>query len=350
MYNISYNIEHTIIILKSLAINYPILKENSLDLAKLLLVVVDKGQLKAAADLFSDGDAPRISEYMRAKEFKKVFSEANSVFVIYPYSQTRKSKEFLNFLNTITRIGAIEETQINVMPLVISEGIPYDCDLENFFTVYLNGTLSGIHVDGMVVVPPDDQLAVVADKINSLVLNNLSQEQKALLAAVCFLYPNIFEGSLQVKFEEMLGCAEKLVELDDDNKDTGNLGDAFIQQLYYWQEQENFCDMYQLPHLETHAIENFHQVILYQEDFLFMKESLFKKIAESLLKIFSVDAIKKALVQEGLLCPENTQTYSVKMPYYNPNREYKRERMLRFRRSKFNCVGELDFMDLCEQQ
>lgn len=349
MCNISHDTENTIIILKSMAINYPILKGCQLELTKPLLVVVEKGQLKTTVNIFSDGNAPCISEYTRIKECKRIFSESNSTFVIYPYSHTRKGKEFLSFLSTVVMAGAIEETEINALPLVISEGIPIDCDLDAFFTVFIDGNLDGVHVDGMIAVPSDRQLTLVENKINALILDGFSQDKRALFSAVCFIYPSTLDSKCQFSFDMLLCCAEKLLDFDDDNKGAGNLGDVFISELYHFIEGEEFFALHELPNLEMCAVENFHQAVYFDSDFIFFKESFFKKIAEPLLRIFSLGVVKKALVQEGLLCPENTRTYSVKMPYYDLFGVYRRERMLRFKRSRLNCVGELDFIDLCRQ-
>ncbi len=349
MCNISCDTERTIIILKSMGINYPVLKAYGLELAKPLLVVVDAGQLKAAVNLFSDGGAPRISEYIREKECKKNFSETNSMFVIHPYSPTKKGKDFLTFLSTVARLGVMGEVQINAMPLIISGGIPLDVNLDNFFTVFIDGSLSGVYINGMTVVPPDRELAVVENQIKLHLSDDFSQEEKALLAATCFLYPNIFSGAVQSEFENLLDYARVLVKRDGENKDTNNLGELFIRELYRWQERTGFCLMYELPDLEMSITENLHQVMIYNNDFIFVKEELFKEIVAPFLRTFSIGVLKREFVKEGILCPENAQTYTAKMSYYNVAGEYRRERMLRFKRSRLNCAGELDFVDVCEQ-
>lgn len=349
MCNISCDTERTIVVLKSMGINYPVLKAYGLELAKPLLVIVEEGQLKEAVRLFSDGGALRISEYIREKECKKVFSETNSAFIVYPYSPTKKGKDFLAFLSTVARLGVMGEARINAMLLIISEGIPLDVDLDRFFTVFINGNLSGVYINGMTVVPPDRELAVVENQIKLHLSNNFSQEEKALLAAVCFLYPNTFSGAFQLEFEDLLDYALALVKRDEENKDTNDLGELFIRELYRWQERTGFCLIYALPNLEMSITENLHQVIIYNDDFLFVKEELFQEIATPFLGIFSIGVLKRELVKEGILCPENAQTYTAKMSYYNVAGEYRRERMLRFKRSRLNCVGELDFVDLCEE-
>ena len=83
--------------------------------------------------------------------------------------------------------------------------------------------------------------------------------------------------------------------------------------------------------------------IVSSKQYFYISERLFKEIANPLIKVVAIDVLKKTLKQEGILCPENTRTFTVKMGYYNLVTEYKRKRMLRFSRDKLDHVGELDF-------
>lgn len=350
MLNTTYDTENAILLLKSIGINYPVLKEYGLELTKPLLVVIDRGQLKAAVSMFSEGDALMLNEFMKVRDCKKVFSAANSTFVLFPYSQSRKGRDFLAFLSCIARVGAMEETPINAMPLILSEGVPYDCDMEDFFSVFITGSLGEVHIDEKIVVPPDKQLAVVEDKINIMITDNFSQDEKAFMAAACILYPNMIEADLKKRFYDVINCARRLAKVNEDNQCVNGLGDAFIRELYYWQEQNAFHDVFELPNLEMSTEEKLDEVILFDERFLYISEKIFKEISRPLIKIFAVDIFKRTLMQEGILCPDNTSTYTVKMPYYNLIAEYKRKRMLRFSRNKLNHLGELDFLDKCKYQ
>lgn len=68
------------------------------------------------------------------------------------------------------------------------------------------------------------------------------------------------------------------------------------------------------------------------------------------MSIFSADVLKAALTEAGIMYPESAKTYTAKVGYRNIAGEYKRERMIRFRREKLNRAGDMDFVELCQNQ
>lgn len=341
-----FNLVKLLDILKSLIINYPVIREFNCGLTKLLLLVVEAGKSKAIIDLLSIEDAPRLNEMMGTKQLVRFLTNYESTYTVYEYFPSIKSKEFIATLSTVARIGEIGGHKLSSIPVVISEGVPYGCDMHDFFTVYINGEISGIMLENGLVVPADDQLMVVEDKIHTYITENHSQNKKALIAATCFLYPNMIL-SKEDALEEYLNQVEYLVEADDDNQDTNNLENIFISELYRWQERTSFHAVYALPNLEMSIISKLDQVILYDNDFIYMKEKVFKDVVKVLLRTFSIDTLKAELIDAGMLYAENSRTYTVKVGYYNLIGEYQRERMLRFQREKINIVGEMEFIEMC---
>lgn len=67
-----YRTEYTVLLLKSMALNYPVIKHLGLELGKLLFVLTEPGQMKAAASLFSDMEAPVISEFTKKVTVKRL--------------------------------------------------------------------------------------------------------------------------------------------------------------------------------------------------------------------------------------------------------------------------------------
>lgn len=336
-----------LLIILSLGINYPILRELNLELSKLLLVIVDVGQSKTVLNILAPDDATRVDEIMNIKKLGEIVTNVNSGFVAYSYFHSRRGRDFLNVLGAVAQSGRIMGEKSSAMPIVISEEMPTGCNTQDFFTICLNDGVGDIEVDHMLVIPPDDQLGVVFDKIRTIIRGEYPQDKKALLAAACFLYPNMVENELESEFSEVLECAQKLVEIDDNSHDMNNMGAAFIKAMYQWQEQEGFYDVYELPNLDMNTQSKLGQVILFDEEYIYMKESLFNIIAEPLLKICSVSALKTALVEADILRPERTNTYTIKVGYYNLIGQYQRERMLRLRRSKISILGELEFVEIC---
>lgn len=339
--------ERTILILKSLIANYPILHEEKLELQKPILLVVEEGQMKYAIHLLSDNRTYFINEYSGARYIEEAFTNSNSSCIIYPFSHSRKGIDFLTFLATCFKAGYISEAKIGAALIVISEDIPHGYDMRELFTVYLDGNLESIHLEEMLEVPLDEQIPVVLDKINSTFSHIQKLDEKPILSAACFLYPSLKERGQMDEFEKILYTAGDLVKKNEEALDTDDLGETFLNILFEWQRKREFHDVYRLPELGGESIMKIHRVVLFNEDFIFMKESFFKVISTPLLWYFPVGVLKSKLADANILYPENTSTYTVKMGYFDQAGIYRRERMLRFNRGRLKKAGELDFIDIC---
>lgn len=337
-----------LLILKSLGIHLPIIKEIGYEPMKPIMLVVEKGKSRTIAKLLIDEGVPILNELQKLKQMGAILTKYNSTFIPYFYLESNKSKEFMKILCSVVRAGEIEGEKLNVMPLIISERVPYDCDMSNFFTIYIEDKIVNEGtIDDAYVVPADEQIPVVLDLIRRLCKYEYKQEQKALIASICFLYPSPAICKNEHKLDEFVKCSEYLVERDEDNYDTNNLNEVFLHEVYDWQERMKFGDVYELPNLDMATIEKIDVIILYDTEFIYLKESFFKVIVSRLLEIFSIDVLKKTLVETGILCADKMKTYTTKVGYYNLAGQYQRIRMLKFKRSQMNLLGEMDIIELC---
>lgn len=342
-----FNNFDTLCILKSLGANFPIIQAIGCEPEKLFCIICGHNQMKRVMDILPLYEAPKISEFMAFKDIAKVLSEANSEFIIYPFSATRKGTEVLNFLKTSVKLWQVGSKKLRSLPLVISETPLKMNDTEDMFVVRLSDSLSDIRISVEDIVPPDDQIEVVLDKISEIDFADEEQNEKALMAAVCFLYPSLKKAGLAGKFKQLLELSAKLVALDDDNRDCEKADELFISELYTWQEKAGFFEVYELPNLDMHTEGKLGSVILFDDEFLYMKEQLFTQITASLLDVFAEAVLKDALAMSKILCPSCQKTYTVKMGYRNIAGGYSRTRMLRFRRDRLTRVGEVDFIEAC---
>lgn len=332
-------------IIKSLAVNYPILLAAGCGFEKLLMLIIRQGEMGAIISVL-DGDNPQlIHNDMTSRKISQILTLNNSVAIFYPYSPDGKSQGIVRQLSIVMKTGTLERQKILTLPIIISEGVPLNIDMSECFSIYFNGGLKNIVDQELDVVPPDSQVPVVLDRIKEYTGGTQIQEERALKAAVSFLYPILEETEEGIA--EYLKVVEDLVFSDDENQDTNNLGESFLRELYKWQDEKAFHRAYELPCLGTEVTKSFEQVILYDEQFIFMKDSLFKEISENLLRVISMDILKNSLRQEKILCPGQTRTYTVKVNYYNVAGEFNRVRMLRFDRSRLKIVGEIDFIEFC---
>ena len=310
-------------IIKSLAVNYPILLAAGCGFEKLLMLIIRQGEMGAIISVLGGDNPQLIHNDMTSRKISQILTLNNSVAIFYPYSPDGKSQGIVRQLSIVMKTGTLERQKILTLPIIISEGVPLNIDMSECFSIYFNGGLKNIVGTGRTEI----------------------QEERALKAAVSFLYPILEETEEGIA--EYLKVVEDLVFSDDENQDTNNLGESFLRELYKWQDEKTFHRAYELPCLGTEATKSFEQVILYDEQFIFMKDSLFKEISENLLRVISMDILKNSLRQEKILCPGQTKTYTVKVNYYNVAGEFNRVRMLRFDRSRLKIVGEIDFIEFC---
>lgn len=345
-----YDVLDALTLVKSLGVNYPIINMLECTPTRLITLVVSEHQLKAACGILENFGAPLIGEFMRPSQISQVLCETNSECVLFPFSPTRKGKELVQFIAAAVQMGSVGNVKLRALPVLISDTQIQGCDTESLFIIYLPGALSSIHIPLVNVVPPDEQIEVVDDKIRDLDLAGKCAEEKALMTAACFLYPSLRNAGKADEFKQMLKLASNLVEQEDNNRDPYEAAELFIEELYLWQERTQFQDVYPLPNLEMSIVSRIDNILLYSDRYIYVMDKLFGQICQALLGIFSVDVLKAALTEAGIIYPENTKTYTAKVGYRNIAGEYKRERMIRFRREKLNRAGDMDFVELCKNQ
>ena len=131
-------------ILKSLGTNFQIVREWGYEPSKLIVVVVESGQLKRAVDILSDVDMPKLNVLMNIKQLQQVLTNYTLAFAVFPYVPNRKNMEFLSTLSGIARVGEVNGETVRSFPIVVTEGVPNGIDLKDYFTVYLCGSLESI--------------------------------------------------------------------------------------------------------------------------------------------------------------------------------------------------------------
>ena len=333
-------------ILKSLGVNYPVIRSLGYEVRKPFLLVTNCDDMKFLLECLSVYDAVRISEFSKLKDIETVLHETNSEYIFFPYSISKKGKEQADYFVTAMKLGKAGKESVNAIPLAISDGKIRRENTAPYFTIYFDEGLENMYLPLEEVVPADEQLAVVIDKISELNLQGKTQEEKTLLVAACFLYPALHRENREDEFRELLNCVDMLVKQDEDG-DSVNLAELFVEELYQWQERTCFHDVFALPRLEMQVTQRLDEVILFDSKYLYMQEKLLKKIVHDMLNNVPMVILKAALSDVGMLLTERTETYTVKVNYYNIAGNYERVRMLRFNREAFSRWGEMAFIDLC---
>ena len=114
---------------------------------------------------------------------------------------------------------------------------------------------------------------------------------------------------------------------------------------YQWQRETSFNAVCELPNIGIETEKHLDDYIFFNNKYIYINEKFFKKIISSFLGTSHLP-LMKALVSEGILCPDST--YTAKMFYYNIAGNACRKHMLRFSREKLNQTGEAGFIEICQ--
>lgn len=339
--------KHILMILKSLAANYPIMYSLGARFTKLLVLFVDPGQTHNAVRTLSTFGVCALNEYMKPAEAETQLKNANSEFVIFPYSGRKKAKVLLDYLLSYVKNVSIANESAAVLPIVITEiGFIDDGELDMFF-VHLEGSLDNYDIPLGEIVPQDNCLPMIGEQINNLSQNFLNSEEYTLTLAVCFLFLTFRGGRSETEWNVLLRTAHFLAVKDENSHMLDDIGEVFIDALYNWQRNEKFSEIYKLPNLDRHITKRLNQVLLFNTKYVFIPETIFRSICTPLLETFSINTIKSGLVESEILLPESKRTYSAKFGFYNDTGYYNRARALRLDKMRLNRTGELDFVDAC---
>ena len=338
--------DYTLQILLSMGINYPVLKDIYPVLSKPLFVILPSGSVEAAINILADKNTPKLSSNLNFKGLNEVLNSVNSDFAVYHFMQTKKGTDFLELILNAVVTGSQDGNNFGALPVVVSENIPFGFDLNNFFIIFFDDKFTGSSFNRMAVVPPEPEndLPVILDKFHHVTADS-THDEKALLAAACFLYPFYRDNGLEQAFPALLDFAKKLAELDEDNHSTENAYDFFIPGLYKWQRETSFNAVCELPNIGIETEKHLDDYIFFNNKYIYINEKFFKKIISSFLGTSHLP-LMKALVSEGILCPDST--YTAKMFYYNIAGNACRKHMLRFSREKLTQTGEAGFIEICQ--
>lgn len=328
-------------ILLSLVHNYPVIKYFHGSFVKIIVIVSDKSTGMLLQKLNLTGRNQILCSDTNKEQLVNALCVPRSAFCIYHYEDNSKGKMFLNSLSRAVSEGYLYDKEIMNIPIVLMESGVVALDIINCFALE-EDTIFSERVTLNMVIPQSRKMEVIRDRINEYV-EIYDGVKSVLQTAACFL-PECIEN------RECLGAYLETVEamlMDDDNiRDTSGISDIFLNALLSWQRATHFCDVRQLPDIEPDDVGLITEVILYDDSYIYMKEELFRIIAET-INDCSSNLIKSALKHDDILVTNNTTTFSVKVSYYSAYGQFKRLRMLKFRRDLICTIGEVDFITRC---
>lgn len=338
--------EKICMVLKALSVNLPVIREFGCAPDKLMVLVVAKGESVSIIRMLEGFKGQQISEIMTWKEIRKSLEMAEPGFTFFVPSDSRRSKDVISLLTAYTKELGTKENMIT-LPLVVTESLMLSGPDDDYFTIFFDEGIAKQEIPLKKVVPPEEQIEVIRERVSEIVAGEKTQMEKSLLAAACCLYPMIKMNRIKGDFQEYIALVDRMVEQEEDARDTHDLVSLFRKQLISWQKQTKFGEVYFREKISLEVEKRLDEVILYDSEKIYIPEKIFREICKSLTNFFPIKKVKAILREEKLLECLTEKTYTSKCLYYNSAGVAGRKRMLKFKRDMLTEVGEMDFIDLC---
>lgn len=321
------------LILKSLALNYPIIMSWRTVFPKIITLVVKKGMQVKVMDVL--------------RNFPISYSGSrNSDFEFY----IGKAKMKLGDIEQIKMKHFYDHSGKQGFPVIISDNPVVDDDNQDCFFIFVDEQqMLSFAVKDIVPLPED--LQAIYKKVLSLDDLNLSEEEKILKAAVYFLEPYCFRTNQMHLFTQLLETAHNLCVVDEEARDTSGLDMIFVKTLFEWQQATCFSDMYALSESVVTS-KDIQKIMLYDSQYIYLSEKLLKEIVEPMTKFVPINSLKKGLLDAGIIDVRNggtagAATYTVKVSLYTSDKDYCRVNLIRLNREKVESGGRLGLVDAC---
>lgn len=312
------------LILKSLALNLPILLGWGLGFPRVITLVVPPGFASVMANYLRNFDNSKINNH-------------NSEFNFFMQVDAKKAQ-------TIEQefcAGQLDKNRaIKGLPVIITDN-PF---IEEFsrrqFYIFFEEPPTA-EIDLNVVLPSVDMLPSIRARVEEYKGKADSMEELCLVAATYFVQACMLTSS---SLESVFDTAIQLCIRDEEARDSSDVSNAFSEYLYSWQKNNRFVNVFELGKLGCHDFEN---SIFYDSNFLYLSSALFKRIVSPLTKTLPINALKGRLVKSGVLIADKSDTFTTKVSFMDENGNAQRKRVIKIRQDKINKVGSTGFLDRC---
>lgn len=263
--------------------------------------------------VISEADGvPAMKKKLQQSIYQGVFLRMSGVV------STDKQRAKLELLRSIAAGEVMENKRICCPAFVVYTGILPD-DLRDdtlVIQVPAQEISSGDDIkDFYGLIPRPEQLGQVRQKI--IDGGWIPQHEQMLAYAAYFLYPRLYERGEIDRYESIFLLAKAVCSGDFETPRTDDLislvADCVLAALRRAAEDR----LYRLPNLETAAVAKKEQAFYYDENYLYLSDSLFSDICAPLTHVDSIRGIKSTLKEVGILLGSAAR-YVSKMYYYSP--------------------------------
>lgn len=328
-----------IMILKSLAINLPILRSWGYVFPRLLTIVVNQGKMAMLMDT--------LRVFPREYAEKNLNSEFRFHFFPKGYAHQKEQSEIALRCKT-------DNTGTNGLDVVITDDeIVEDLAFDKFFIFFDDSDFPTVSLDLQDFVPKSNDLKFImtsAERINQD--EAYSVEQQVLNVAALFIEPYLRKGHTELTIEQILDTVNRLCAFDENVRETNDISNVFCVSLENWrknQQELRIVDLNNRSELTQINWDDISEILFFKGKYLYIRESKFKSILEETNLGMPINLVKSKLRDAGVLATENNRTpnYVTKLRYVDSDGVEHSLRMMRFDLEKLSIPGELSFKDKC---
>ena len=330
-------------IIRSIIINYPVLQKLGFHLGKVLAIHVENDATKDAMEYLKTFDSPLIvDDYMSEQEICDLLTEKRSQGIFCILGASKKKKNFINLFSAAVGANQIQGKKLLTLPVLLVEHGFEDLD-ETCFVIEA-GSWERANEQPPNVIPLVEELSKIDVWLNKHESSSSTELKKILSLAGFLAYlANQDIGSL----DEIEATVDNMILYDEAFHDRTGVDSLFLYAIDEWMSAGKI-KVCQLPNVDNVHLSDYEMVVFYDEQFVFISDSLFHDIVQPITDLLGINSLKLGLKECGILVSElNSPSYSVKMNFYKENGKPERLRMLRFNQEKLSRPGEMDFISAC---
>lgn len=306
-------------LVKPLALNYPLLYSWGFRLNS--VVAITTPSIGNVLEELSNKGSLVLGQTLH--EIKQDLHAVGKTLFLYPNPPSASSDERLAYILSVVKAGMLDNRPFMGVVVIITDRTDLSDPNRDLMLLERNA-LAEPSFSTSDLVPDENELALVHDTIRRTVPHR-QDEFDLLRATACCMFPDM---DSRPSLDECFVLVDKLKSENDNLHDSGGLSSAFLQAIFSYAKAVP-ASFIKLPDLEEDA-HSLTTAFFFNDDFLYMSETTFKKVTEEEMSAGS-NAFKKALKADHILIPEpgNTKSYAVNMRY-TLNGDHQRISMLRF--------------------
>lgn len=332
--------EQVLSLLKSMSLNYPILREWNCIFPKVIRLIVPSGDALLTVNTLCTPTSKLVRCDCNDKAIQNMVKQTNSGALFVLGSESDRTKRILKTFADHASSGAnalfVYVTDNEMLP-------PGDI----FFDIYLeDSSISCLPINRL--VPKASELELVKDIIATRApLEEAEEYERTLLASACFLYPGFPEDQKSL-LDGYFETVQTLCDRNEMNSDSESILNLFLRALYQHLETGEIREAVELPNVESRYIDAKDTCVFYDDQYVYLTQELFRKVIERLPNISAIN-VKKVLSDEGVLIHDR-KIFTTKMLLNRAYGNSDRIRAMKFHKDLLALPGALRFIDLCMER